>query len=486
MPSCKKDEQPYLNISNTTISFGYEGGAQSISFETNMEWTVMSSEIWCTLSPSSGNASTKSTTINVLPNNSRNDRICRITFVVGNVATPITIHQEGIAPWIYTVEEMGTLANTLTQTQKDTITTMVVRGKMNKADFGVMKYDMPNLMYVDLSNVQCENDRLPHQAFGGRNANTKIAEVVLPRSITAIGEFAFYDCSALSGHLTIPEGVTTIEESAYAGCTGLSGHLLLPSSLKEIGASAFKNCKGLKGNLMLPDAVTTIGWGAFWSCEGLSGALTLPKELTTLGGSAFSGCKGLDGTLTIPQGVETIESSTFFGCYNLSGTLTLPEGLLHIGTFAFQNCSGLKALELPSTLTRIDGKAFAFCEGLIETIAFPKSLQIIDEQAFWDCKNISGIVFDTQSNLLKTIGKGAFKGCNSVAGNVMFPQSVEDIKSGAFYDCKQVAQFQFPHTTPPTYYYRMLPDGATIKVPAEGVDAYKSADGWREYVVVGF
>lgn len=51
--------------------------------------------------------------------------------------------------------------------------------------------------------------------------NTKISQVILPHSVTAIGEQAFAGCTNLSS-LAIGAGCTTIESLAFAGCTDLT------------------------------------------------------------------------------------------------------------------------------------------------------------------------------------------------------------------------------------------------------------------------
>ena len=51
--SCEKD--PFLSLkSPNTITFSEQGGTQIVSFTTNRDWTVSSSESWCLVSPSSG------------------------------------------------------------------------------------------------------------------------------------------------------------------------------------------------------------------------------------------------------------------------------------------------------------------------------------------------------------------------------------------------------------------------------------------------
>ena len=54
-------------------------------------------------------------------------------------------------------------------------------------------------------------------------------------SVEAIGEFAFYECSGLTGTLTLPNSVNTIGNYAFHGCSGFTGSLTIPNSVTTIG-----------------------------------------------------------------------------------------------------------------------------------------------------------------------------------------------------------------------------------------------------------
>lgn len=221
---------------------------------------------------------------------------------------------------VFNVKQMGTLG-TLLIDSKNKIEKLVLTGEANATDFATMR-DMENLTYLDLSQVTCEDNKIPNNAFGDftfPSVNKKIKTVVLPESITSIGDGAFSYCTALSGSLTIPNGVTTIGNKAFYECGNLNGSLILSDELVAIGESAFDNCRGFKGSLTIPNKVTTIGSRAFAFCQYLSGLVFQEgSKLTTIGKQTFYECERIAGTLTIPVGVTSIGSEAFNKCLEVS------------------------------------------------------------------------------------------------------------------------------------------------------------------------
>jgi len=128
--------------------------------------------------------------------------------------------------------------------------------------------------------------------------NMYVISVLIPNSVTSIGDGAFFGCSSLTT-LTIGSGVTSIGREAFAYCSGLTGTLTIPNSVTSIGDSAFYGCSGLTGTLTIPNSVTSIGKGAFWWCSGLTGTLTIPNSVTSIGIGAFAGCTLT--TITMPD-----------------------------------------------------------------------------------------------------------------------------------------------------------------------------------------
>ncbi len=118
--------------------------------------------------------------------------------------------------------------------------------------------------------------------------------VTLPNTLTAIGNYVFYDVydlNKLSGTITIPEGVRTIGKYAFYQCAHVSINGL-PSTLTSIGDYAFCACRNWSGSWSLPDTLTSIGRDAFIGCYSLTGTLRIPESVTHIGAEAFKSCYG--------------------------------------------------------------------------------------------------------------------------------------------------------------------------------------------------
>ena len=67
--------------------------------------------------------------------------------------------------------------------------------------------------------------------------------VIIPESVTSIGDWAFFNCSSLTS-ITIPESVTSIGNDAFYNCSSLTS-ITIPESVTSIGNEAFGNCEKL-------------------------------------------------------------------------------------------------------------------------------------------------------------------------------------------------------------------------------------------------
>ena len=115
---------------------------------------------------------------------------------------------------------------------------------------------------------------------------SSLSEIVIPSSVTSIGDRAFDTCSSLS-EIAIPSSVTSIGDWAFSGCDSLS-EIVIPSSVTSIGDRAFDTCRSLL-EIVIPSSVTSIGDGAFYGCNSLS-EIVIPSSVTSIGHHAFSFC----------------------------------------------------------------------------------------------------------------------------------------------------------------------------------------------------
>ena len=228
---------------------------------------------------------------------------------------------------------------------------------------------------------------------------TIVKTVVLPSSITNIGDYAFRGCDSLTS-VVIPNSVTTIGDYAFNNCSSLTS-VVIPDSVTSIGHVAFAYCTSLT-SIVIPNSVTTIGYAAFNNCSSLA-SITIPNSVTSIGTWAFWSCTNLT-SITIPDNVTTIGNYTFQSCDNLT-SITIPNSVTRIGSGAFYDCRSLTSITIPNSVTTISNNAFTNCSSLT-SIVIPNSVTSIGNLAFDGCSKLAvAYILRTPS---PTLGTGVF------------------------------------------------------------------------------
>ena len=225
--------------------------------------------------------------------------------------------------------------------------------------------------------------------------------------------------------------------------TSTDGNIVTPDigtgeESKGFGANIVSNIySGGRGVIVFDGDVTKIGYTAFGRCNTLQ-TIVIPDSVTSIGSYAFSYCERLT-SITIPDSVISIGKNAFFSCERLT-SITIPNGITSIDIGVFENCSSLTTITIPDGVTSIGQVAFYGCTSLI-SITIPFSVRDIEYNAFKDCNQLSEVIV------------------NAVIPPNLYPEQYTGIYN------------QFENNAP----------GRKIKVPAESLQVYKTADGWSEY-----
>lgn len=275
------------------------------------------------------------------------------------------------------------------------------------------------------------------------DVRSTLKTVNLPRTIRSIGDYAFYECTALTGNINLPGGVEIIGEEAFYGVTN-TGSIALPERLKQIYDMAFSHSKF--STVQLPTGLRYIGADAFWNCTNLK-SVYFGEGLQYLQSGVFQGCTNLTGELKLPNTLKEIGSYCFSGCSKLTGTLVIPSSVSLIDDYAFSNCTGFTDLSLTEGLEWIGDSAFSNAVNITtNNLYFPSTLCYIGDSAFFDCELYGQIVLPEG---LEELGANAF-GCNQGITSVVLPSTLTFVGGDAFRETNLQEIITYAET-PPDY-----------------------------------
>ncbi len=309
--------------------------------------------------------------------------------------------------------------------------------------------------------------------------------------VTSVGHLAFYSCVRLET-VSLPQSVKTIEKEAFIYCYGMTS-IVIPDSVTSIGIYAFGDCTGLT-SIEIPRSVTSFEFPFILGCESLSNLVVDPENpvfdsrdhcnaiIRTENNELVSGCKNT----VIPNTVTSIGGYAFDSCSGLT-TIQIPMSVHTIQPEAFYECPDLSSIEIPGTVTYIGDGAFRSCQNLHTIVVDPGNPN-------YDSRNDCNAIVETKSNLLINGCNGSFipntvtriKGyafyrCRGLE-SIEIPSSVSAIEYNAFEGCSGLTSITVLSSTPPAGDNKMFyQTTGPIYVPANSVEAYKTAAYWIDY-----
>ena len=153
----------------------------------------------------------------------------------------------------------------------------------------------------------------------------KITKLVVENGVTTVGSRTCYNSAALTD-VVLPASVTEIGEFSFSGCRALSTIDL--SSVTNIRASALRDDPALT-NVTLSNALTTIGDQAFRDSGTAGAVLSLPASVTTIGYNAFTNAK-FTNVIDLPNvtkvGAYAFDGAKFAAVVLTNSALTITPG----------------------------------------------------------------------------------------------------------------------------------------------------------------
>lgn len=208
-------------------------------------------------------------------------------------------------------------------------------------------YGCTGLLAVDFSSCN-KLKSIGDYAF---YACSKISELNLGTKLETIGNYAFANrnpvvrvnglpmnvperMNQFLTEIVIPDSVTDIGENAFAFYNMVTS-VKLGANVKNIGAYAFKHCTALK-EITLPDGITSVGKSVFYKDSAVT-KVNFGKDIDEIGDYAFFGMENVE-RLILPQGVKSIGKYAFLR-WKAVKSVVLSKDVETIGDHAFNACN---------------------------------------------------------------------------------------------------------------------------------------------------
>ena len=148
-------------------------------------------------------------------------------------------------------------------------------------------------------------------------------------------------------------------------------------------------------------------------------------KITEIGKYAFFGSD--ISSISLPSSIVKINDRAFFGCEKLQ-SLEIPTSVKQIGIYAFAECVSISKLFIPESVVCIEEGAFTSCSGL-------DSIIVADHNPQYDSRNNCNAIVETKTNTI-------IAGCK----NSVIPNTIVSIGIQSFAGCKELSSIKLPNS----------------------------------------
>jgi len=198
-------------------------------------------------------------------------------------------------------------------------------------------------------------------------------------------------------------GATSVGNRAFKDCIKLN-YVYVGEGVDYVCESAFENCVSLT-SVYISSTVKELGCSAFSGCLTLSTVdFSENISISKIMSSCFGNCSMLK-SIRIPDSVTAIESSAFINSGLTS--MLLGDNIVSIGEGAFRGCKYLESFTIPDSVLTVEADVFNGCHSL-KSMVINNGITAIKRGAFLDCRQLKSIII---SETVITMGENVFEGC---------------------------------------------------------------------------
>lgn len=340
---------------------------------------------------------------------------------------------------------------------------------------GVIRFDKPVTRIVRKTNSTSDN-----AAFGFCQT---LATLSIPSSVREIGFCAFYACNNLTS-IALPDYLEHCGKSIVSGSAITT--FKMPEAL-EISGNPTARCLSLQsftGPYATSDGRGLIKDDTFiaFAPSGME-EYSVPDGVSIIGYGAFEGCRFLK-KINLPQSVTELEVISFEGCFQLSD-IVLPENLAVIRPQAFRYCSNFRSIKIPQSVSFLAADIFEGCASIMSftgKYASEDGRMLIDESELLAFAAYGLEEYSIPEGITTTQGTLGYHTSLPGLRKLTLPSTL----SRCTIQARDLQELYCYAPVPPSpswwgYIGMKMPSIEGIYVPAQSVEAYKTAQYWSDY-----